>query len=46
MPADDAWLLMRFCDNETNTNAGIIDNTGSHQPEQDQYPNLRDGVTD
>ena len=27
-------------------NAGIIDNTGSHRPEQDQYPNLRDGVTD
>ena len=46
MPADDAWLLMRFCDSETNTNAGIIDNTGSRQPEQDQYPDLRDGVTD
>ena len=46
MPADDAWLLMRFCDSETNTNAGIIDNSGSQQPEQDQYPNLRDGVTD
>jgi len=46
IPADDPWLLMRFCDTETNTNAGIIDNTGSHQPEQDQYPNLRDGVTD
>lgn len=46
IPADDAWLLMRFCDSETNTNAGIIDNTGSKQPEQDQYPNLRDGVTD
>jgi hypothetical protein len=46
IPADDAWLLMRFCDSETNTNSGIIDNTGSKQPEQDQYPNLRDGVTD
>ena len=46
IPADDAWLLMRFCDSETNTNAGIIDNTGSQQPEQDQYPDLRDGVTD
>jgi hypothetical protein len=46
MPADDSWLLMRFCDSETNTNAGIIDNSGSKQPEQDQYPNLRDGVTD
>lgn len=46
MRPDDAWLLMRFCDAETNTNAGIIDNTGSQQPEQDQYPDLRDGVTD
>ena len=46
LPADDAWLLMRFCDSETNTNAGIVDNTGSKQPEQDQYPDLRDGVTD
>ena len=43
---DDEWLLMRFCDSETNTNAGIINNTGSHQPMQDQNPELRDGVTD
>jgi hypothetical protein len=46
IPADDAWLLMRFCDSETNTNLAIENNTGSKQPEQDQYPNLRDGVTD
>jgi len=46
IPADDAWLLLRFCDSETNTNLGIVNNTGSKQPEQDQYPNLRDGVTD
>ena len=43
---DDPWLLMRFCDSETNTNLGIVNNTGGRQPEQDQNPNLRDGVTD
>ena len=43
---DDPWLLMRFCDSETNTNLGIVNNTGGKQPEQDQNPNLRDGVTD
>ena len=43
---DDPWLLMRFCDSETNTNLDIVNNTGGRQPEQDQNPNLRDGVTD
>jgi hypothetical protein len=37
---------MRFCDSETNTNLDIVNNTGGRQPEQDQNPNLRDGVTD
>lgn len=46
MPADDPWWLMRFTDSETNTNFGIVDNTGGKAPVQDQYPELRDGVTD
>ena len=37
---------MRFTDSETNTNFGIVDNTGGEIPVQDQYPELRDGVTD
>ena len=43
---DDPWLLMRFCDDETNANAAIVNNTGGSQPKQDQNPGLRDGVTD
>ena len=46
MPADDGWWLMRFTSSEKNTNLAIIDNTGGSQPVQDQYPDLRDGVTD
>ena len=46
MPADDGWWLMRFTSSEKNTNLGIVDNTGGTQPVQDQYGDLRDGVTD
>ena len=46
MPADDGWWLMRFTSSEKNTNLAIVDNTGGTQPVQDQYGNLRDGVTD
>ena len=46
MPADDGWWLMRFTSSEKNTNLGIADNTGGTQPVQDQYGDLRDGVTD
>lgn len=46
MPADDPWWLMRFTTSEKNTNFGIIDNSGGTLPVQDQYPELRDGVTD
>jgi len=46
MAADDAWLLMRFPQGETNTNLAIVDNTGSATPTTDQNPKLRDGVTD
>jgi hypothetical protein len=46
MPADDGWWLMRFTSAEKNTNLAIVDNTGGTQPVQDQYPELRDGVTD
>ena len=44
--ADDPWLLLRFPRKETNTNMGIIDNTGGETPVQDQNAGLRDGVTD
>ena len=46
MPADDPWWLMRFPKAETNTNLAIKDNAGGSRPVQDQYPDLRDGVTD
>ena len=46
MPADDGWWLMRFSTAETNTNLAIVNNSGGTRPVQDQYPLLRDGVTD
>lgn len=46
MPADDGWWLMRFPKDEMNTNLAVIDNSGGTRPVQDQYPSLRDGVTD
>ena len=46
MTADDPWWLMRFPKAETNTNLAIVDNSGGTAPVQDQYPELRDGVTD
>lgn len=46
MRADDGWWLMRFSTAETNTNLAIVNNTGGTRPIQDQYPELRDGVTD
>ena len=46
MPADDGWWLMRFSTAETNTNLAIVNNSGGTRPVQDQYPELRDGVTD
>ena len=46
MSADDGWWLMRFSTAETNTNLAIVNNTGGTRPVQDQYPELRDGVTD
>ena len=46
LAADDPWLLMRFPQGEMNTNFGIVDNEGGHQPTIDQNPGLRDGVTD
>ena len=46
LPADDPWLLMRFPQGELNTNFGIVDNTGGHQPVTDENPSLRDGITD
>ena len=46
MTADDPWWLMRFPKAETNTNLAIVNNSGGTVPVQDQYPELRDGVTD
>ena len=42
--AQDPWLRMRFPQGETNTNFGIVDNTGGSTPSIDQNPNLKDGV--
>ena len=36
---------MRFPQGETNTNFGIVDNTGGKQPTIDMNPTLKDGVT-
>ena len=46
MPANDGWLLMRFPQDEMNTNFDIIDNTDGSLPVPDQNPSLKDGVTD
>lgn len=46
MTADDPWWLMRFPKSETNTNLAIVNNSGGTRPVQDQFPELRDGVTD
>ena len=46
LAANDPWLLMRFPPGEMNTNFGIVDNSGGHQPVTDEGKELRDGVTD
>ena len=46
LPAKDPWMLMRFPQRETNTNLGIINNTGGIAPKIGINPELRDGVTD
>lgn len=46
MSANDPWMLMRFPQSETNTNLGIVNNTGGNLPTAGQNGNLRDGVTD
>ena len=44
--ADDPWMNMRFPQTEVDANHGIIDNEGGTQPQSEQNPGLRDGVTD
>lgn len=44
--ANDGWLLMRFPQDEMNTNYGIVDNTDGKLPVIEQNGGLRDGVTD
>lgn len=46
MTADDGWWLLRFCNDELNTNLAIVDNTGGTIPVPGQNKELRDGVTD
>ena len=47
IPADDAYLNMRFPQREKDTNAGIVDNEGGNQPDPNTpHAELRDGVTD
>ena len=46
LPAGDPWMLMRFPQQETNTNASIVNNTGGSAPTIGLNANLRDGVTD
>lgn len=43
---DDGWWLLRFPQDEMDTNLAIVDNTEGTSPVQDQNPELRDGVTD
>lgn len=44
--ADDGYLLMRFCNDEMDTNSAIVDNTDGSQPQPGQNADLLDGVTD
>ena len=46
LPAKDPWMLMRFPQDETNYNMGIINNTGGSAPTPELNPELKDGVTD
>jgi len=43
---DDGWLLMRFPQQETNTNPDVIQNEDGTQPTEGDGANLRDGITD
>lgn len=43
---DDPWLLLRFPQQETNSNSDVIQNTGGTQPQEGDGANLRDGITD
>lgn len=44
--ADDGYLLMRFCNDEMDTNSAIVDNEEGSQPQPMQNADLLDGVTD
>jgi hypothetical protein len=44
--ANDPWLLLRFPQQETNSNPDVVQNTGGTQPFEGDGANLRDGVTD
>lgn len=46
LAADDPWLLMRFPQDEMNTNFGIVDNEGGTMPQTGAGASLKDGVTD
>lgn len=44
--ANDGWLLMRFPQQETNNNMGIVNNSDGTMPVSGQGAGLTDGVTD
>ena len=44
--ANDPWLLLRFPQQETNSNPDVIQNTGGTQPFEGDGAALRDGITD
>ena len=46
LPAKDPWMLMRFPQDETNYNLGVVNNTGGSAPTPEINPELKDGVTD
>ncbi len=46
LPAGDGWMLMRFPQQETNYNFGVVNNTDGQKPTSGLNGKLRDGVTD
>ena len=44
--AGNPWLLLRFPQQETNSNPDVVQNEGGTQPFEGDGANLRDGITD
>ncbi|MDR0506987.1 MAG: RagB/SusD family nutrient uptake outer membrane protein [Dysgonamonadaceae bacterium] len=45
LAADDEWLLLRFPQQETNSNPAVKQNSGGTEPKEGDGANLRDGIT-